>query len=68
MAVDEAIPIAETPAVPRPVSHLTDAESKAKGKEARAKVPRDSQAEFTAWPERPDPVALLEEQAESRVP
>ena len=69
MAVDEAVPIAETsPTVPRPVSHLTEAESRAKGKDARAKVPRDSQAEFTAWPERPDPVALLEEQAKTRVP
>ncbi len=68
MTVDEAIPIADTPSIPRPASHLTEAESKAKGKEARAKVPRDSQAEFTAWPERPDPVALLEEQAKTRVP
>src|SRR6516165_8291637 len=69
MAVDEAVPIAETsPTVPRPVSHLTEAESRAKGKDARAKVSRDSQAEFTAWPERPDPVALLEEQAKTRVP
>lgn len=68
MAVDELVPIANTTAIPRPVSHLSEAESKAKGKEARARVPRDSQAEFTAWPERPDPVALLEEQARTRVP
>jgi uncharacterized protein (DUF2252 family) len=68
VAVDEAVPIAETTSVPGAVSHLTEAESKAKGKEARAKVPRDRQAEFTARPERPDPVALLEEQAQSRVP
>ena len=68
MAVDEAVPIANTTSIPRPASHLTEAESKAKGKEARARVPRESQAEFTAWPERPDPVALLEEQAKTRVP
>jgi uncharacterized protein (DUF2252 family) len=68
MAIDEAVPIADTTSIPRPLSHLTEAESKAKGKAARAKVPRDSQAEFTAWPERPDPVALLEEQARTRVP
>jgi uncharacterized protein (DUF2252 family) len=67
MAVNEAVPIADIP-IPKVVAHLTEAESKAKGKEARAKVPRDSQGEFTAWPERPDPVSLLEEQAKTRVP
>jgi uncharacterized protein (DUF2252 family) len=67
MAVDEAAPIADM-AIPRTVQHVTEAESKAKGKAARAKVPRDSQADFEAWPERPDPVALLEEQAKTRVP
>jgi uncharacterized protein (DUF2252 family) len=67
MAVNESVPIAEAP-IPKVVPHLTEAESKAKGKEARAKVPRDSQAEFTPWPERPDPVSLLEEQAKTRVP
>jgi uncharacterized protein (DUF2252 family) len=67
MAIDEAVPIAEMP-LPKVVPHLTESESRAKGKEARAKVPRDSQAEFEAGPERPDPVALLEEQATTRVP
>jgi len=67
MAVNEAVPIADIP-IPKVVPHLTEAESKAKGKEARAKVPRDSQGDFTAWPERPDPVSLLGEQATTRVP
>ncbi len=67
MAMDKAVPIAEIP-IPKAVPHLSEAESKAKGKDARAKVPRDSQAEFRPWPERPDPVALLEEQAKTRVP
>jgi uncharacterized protein (DUF2252 family) len=40
----------------------------ARGKAARAEVPRSSHAEFTAGPERSDPLALLERQALTRVP
>jgi uncharacterized protein (DUF2252 family) len=47
---------------------LTPAERAAKGKLARAEVPRDSHAVFEPPPDRPDPIALLEEQAASRVP
>jgi uncharacterized protein (DUF2252 family) len=47
---------------------LTPAERAAKGKAARAEVPRDSHAVFDPPPERADPLALLAEQAESRVP
>src|SRR5271165_167179 len=50
------------------VPHLTPAERVASGKAARARATRDSQAEFSPGPERPDPVALLEEQASTRVP
>jgi uncharacterized protein (DUF2252 family) len=46
---------------------LTPAERAAKGKAARAEVPRDSHAVFDPAPDRPDPIALLEEQAASRV-
>jgi len=38
------------------------------GKEARARAPRSSQAEFSPGDDRPDPVALLERQATTRVP
>ncbi len=38
------------------------------GKEARARAPRSSQAEFGAGPDRPDPVSLLGRQATTRVP
>jgi len=38
------------------------------GKALRARTPRESQAIFEPTPDRPDPVALLQEQAESRVP
>jgi uncharacterized protein (DUF2252 family) len=47
---------------------LSPAERTARGKAARAQVPRDTHAVFDPPPDRPDPVALLEEQARSRVP
>jgi uncharacterized protein (DUF2252 family) len=49
------------------VEYLGSAERVARGKAARAEVPRSSHAEWTPPPGRPDPVALLEEQAKSRV-
>ncbi len=67
MVVDEVVPLADK-AVPRTVPHLSDEERKAKGKLAREKCPRDSHATFEPGPDRPDPVALLESQAPSRVP
>jgi uncharacterized protein (DUF2252 family) len=59
---------AETATIPKVVTHLSVDESKAKGKLARDQAPRDSHADFEARPDRPDPVALLESQAGSRVP
>jgi hypothetical protein len=56
------------PAAPRVVAHSTPAERSARGKAARAEVPREAHAELTLGPDRPDPVALLERQAVSRVP
>ena len=50
------------------VGRLTPAESAARGKTARAEVPRASHATFDPPPDRPDPIALLEEQGKSRVP
>ena len=50
------------------VGRLTPAESAARGKTARAEVPRDSHAMFDPPPDRPDPISLLEEQGKSRVP
>jgi uncharacterized protein (DUF2252 family) len=40
----------------------------ARGKAARAEVPRESHTEFTAGPDRTDPLSLLEGQAVTRVP
>jgi uncharacterized protein (DUF2252 family) len=47
---------------------LSPAERAARGKAARAAVPRESHAAFDPPPDRPDPVALLEEQGRSRIP
>ncbi len=50
------------------LGRLTMSERAARGKAARAEVPRESHAAFDPPADRPDPVALLEQQAESRVP
>jgi len=50
------------------VSGLTTAERVARGKVARAEVPRESHAVFDPPSDRPDPIALLEDQAKTRVP
>src|SRR4249920_1500835 len=50
------------------VEHFTVAERAARGKAARAEVPRSSHADWEPARHRPDPVELLEEQGASRVP
>ena len=49
-------------------ARLTREERVARGRAARAEVPRSSHAEFTVGPERADPLTLLEGQAVTRVP
>jgi len=49
------------------VPHLTVPEREARGKAARREVPRSSHATLADGPARPDPVAVLESQAASRV-
>src|SRR3954470_20165551 len=49
------------------VPHLTPAERAARGKAARAEVPRTSHAVVDPPSTRPDPVTLLEEQGKTRV-
>ncbi len=51
----------------RTTAHLSAQERFAAGKSARKVAPRSSHAEFVTGPDRPDPVALLESQAASRV-
>jgi uncharacterized protein (DUF2252 family) len=50
------------------VGRLTPAERAARGKQARAQVPRDTHAVFDPPSDRPDPISLLEQQARTRVP
>ncbi len=50
------------------VPHLSIAERVARGKAARAEVPRSSHAAFDPPSKRADPIALLEGQAATRVP
>ncbi len=47
---------------------LAPADRAARGRAARAAVPRDSHAAFRPAADRPDPVSLLEQQAASRLP
>ena len=54
-------------AASKAVEHFTLAERAARGKAARADVPRSSHAEWEPSPVRFDPIELLETQAESRV-
>ena len=55
-------------AVAARVEHFTVAERAARGKAARAEVSRASLGEWEPPLHRPDPVELLEEQAQTRVP
>src|SRR5436190_13595953 len=50
------------------VEHLTVAERAARGKAARAEVPRSSHGDWEPAADRPDPIELLKEQAATRVP
>ena len=62
-----SLPPAPFPA-PQVLAHLTAEERVARGKAARNEVPRQSHAAWTPTDHRTDPIALLEEQATSRVP
>jgi len=53
---------------PRAALHATTEERVAKGKAARAELPRSAHGEWEPAHDRRDPVELLEEQAASRVP
>jgi uncharacterized protein (DUF2252 family) len=50
------------------VEHVTRNERVARGKAARAEVPRRRHSEWESAVHRPDPIELLEEQAQTRVP
>jgi uncharacterized protein (DUF2252 family) len=52
----------------KPVPHFTPAERAARGKAARSELPRSAHADWEPAPGRKDPVELLEEQAQTRLP
>jgi uncharacterized protein (DUF2252 family) len=53
---------------PKKIDHLTVAERTARGKAARGEVARGALADWSPPPPRRDPIDILEEQAQSRVP
>ena len=65
--LDEREPAGERPSRPKAVSHFTSAERAARGKAARAELPRSAHAAWEPAPSRRDPIDLLEEQAASRL-
>ena len=68
VAPDE--PAVATTVAPEPteVSHVTAAERAARGKAVRQKVQRSAHGSWAPAPDRCDPIDLLEEQAETRLP
>jgi len=63
--VDETL---EHPAMLPAVEHLDPEQRSAAGKAARTAVPRSSHGEWAPAPDRPDPIDLLLQQDESRLP
>jgi uncharacterized protein (DUF2252 family) len=63
-----ALPRTRTRTRTTAVTHLTVDERIARGKAARAEVPRSRHAEFVAPTDRADPIRQLEDQARTRVP
>jgi uncharacterized protein (DUF2252 family) len=62
----EAGAVSQTSAAHR--RHLSVEERQASGRAARTAAPRSAHGQWQPGPDRPDPVALLEEQAADRVP
>ena len=67
MTTNQAPGVATDGVAPPVVTHFTVAERAARGKAARAEVPRSSHGDWRPSPHRPDPIDLLEEQATTRV-
>jgi uncharacterized protein (DUF2252 family) len=65
--LDEGAPEDERSSQPA-VPHSTPGESAARGKAARAELPRSAHAAWEPGPRRRDPIDLLEDQAQRRLP
>src|SRR3954466_6680284 len=66
--LDEGATDDHGPSPPKTVRHSTPSESNARGKAARAELPRSAHAGWEPAPMRRDPIDLLEDQAETRLP
>jgi uncharacterized protein (DUF2252 family) len=66
--VAESQPSGDPDPAIRPLSYFTAAERAARGRAARADIPRSAHAQWEPPPNRPDPVELLEAQARTRLP
>src|SRR6185436_4530760 len=66
--LDEGTATGESASGLEAVPHFTPAERAARGKAARGELPRSAHAAWEPAPRRTDPVDLLEEQAETRLP
>jgi Uncharacterized protein conserved in bacteria (DUF2252) len=66
--LDESAATDDSSSRPKAVPHFTPAERVARGKAARSELPRSAQAAWEPGPGRKDPVDLLEEQAQTRLP
>jgi uncharacterized protein (DUF2252 family) len=62
------VPPSPAPSAPDRISRLESTESAERGREARREVPRSAHGEWAPAADRRDPVAILTEQAASRVP
>ena len=65
---DERDPAAERPSPPTSTPHMTPAERAARGRAARAELPRSAHGSWEPAPIRRDPIDLLEQQAQTRLP
>ena len=65
--LDERLAVAKPPRQ-KAVPHFTAAEHAARGRAARSELPRSAHADWEPPPRRSDPVELLEEQAQARLP
>jgi len=66
--LDESAPMGRNSSRTKAVPHFTPAERVARGKAARRELPRSAHGEWEPASRRADPVDLLEEQAQSRLP
>jgi uncharacterized protein (DUF2252 family) len=66
--LDEGAPEDAAPSQPKTVRHSTPRASAARGKAARGELPRSAHAGWEPAPMRRDPIDLLEDQAQTRLP